>query len=208
MIELPFWEIVGIRDEFGLSVRRQEAAPYNIELAVLAALAKNLEVRRVLDIGTGGGTTAELFAKAGCEVTTIGICNEDLDCVTLPDKEIAFVPTFSEWKDVALRLGKLGARTIRADTMALDFSTLGEFDLAFVDGCHGAEFVANDSHKAWNVLVDGGVMIWHDYDACWDGRMFWPGVKGFLDGFNGRHPFIKIMGTSMVMLEKQPWVVL
>jgi predicted O-methyltransferase YrrM len=38
-------------------------------------------------------------------------------------------------------------------------------DFVFIDGAHTAEYVANDSEKAWTMLRPGGIVAWHDCRA-------------------------------------------
>ena len=49
---------------------------------------------------------------------------------------------------------------------------IGKFDLIFIDGGHTYSVVKNDSEKAFEMISDKGIIIWHDYavgkESCKD----------------------------------------
>ena len=40
---------------------------------------------------------------------------------------------------------------------------LDKFDLIFIDGGHTYSIIENDSNKAFKMLKNGGIIVWHDY---------------------------------------------
>ena len=86
-------------------------------------------------------------------------------------------------KNNGLFLGAIPNLTrIGHDSSTFDFSSLGKFDMVFVDGDHGYESVKQDTRSAFSVLRDErSVIVWHDYcvehEAPW-----WSVMAGILDG--------------------------
>lgn len=181
---------------------RHQGAPTEAELGILVEVCRLRQPERALDIGTGEGSTAEVFARSGAEVITIGIARPDIEGLAfgLPENEHLYAPTAEMWDFANERLAEMGVEVIRADTGTFPFDTLLEFDLVFVDGCHSAEYVRNDSEKAWTRLRAGGLMMWHDYQPTdWP---LWMGVRDYLDGLAERLPLVHLEGTTLVALEK------
>jgi len=54
---------------------------------------------------------------------------------------------------------------IEHDTNTFDFSTIGKFDMVFIDGDHTSDGVINDTLNALSVLKSGGVIVWHDFQS-------------------------------------------
>ena len=53
---------------------------------------------------------------------------------------------------------------IFADSTKFDFSTLGKFDLIFIDGDHSYDAILSDTKNALGLLKDDfSVIVWHDY---------------------------------------------
>jgi len=78
------------------------------------------------------------------------------------------------------------------DSRSFDTSELrGAVDLAFIDGAHSYEFVANDSVKAIEMVRSGGVIVWHDYSRkC-------PDVQRYLRSLPGSFRIRSVVGTSV-----------
>jgi predicted O-methyltransferase YrrM len=57
------------------------------------------------------------------------------------------------------------------DSATFDFGKWeGQIDLVFMDGAHSREYVLSDTDRALRLLrPTGGIILWHDYDACFDG---------------------------------------
>jgi hypothetical protein len=64
------------------------------------------------------------------------------------------------------QLGRLTLLTGDSRSFDIDSQRLrGAIDLVFVDGGHTAEIVASDSHKAYEMVGENGVILWHDYNS-------------------------------------------
>jgi predicted O-methyltransferase YrrM len=57
-----------------------------------------------------------------------------------------------------------------------DTYPLPQYDLVFIDGAHEQESVSYDIYRAMEVLADGGLLVFHDYD-----HPSHPGVKNAID---------------------------
>lgn len=68
---------------------------------------------------------------------------------------------------------------------------MGTIDLVYVDACHEYEAVLNDSTKAFQMLSEDGLVVWHDY--C---RQF-PGVCRYLDDLARSRDVFWIEGTKI-----------
>jgi len=118
------------------------------ELSAICGLVKMKQPKTILEIGTKHGRTAINMANvapADCHITCVDI--EHLDHTAIAGY---------------LAFRKL--QFITGDSLKFDFKTLKtKFDFILVDGCHMAEWVKNDTKKAYQVLAPRGVIVWHDY---------------------------------------------
>jgi predicted O-methyltransferase YrrM len=162
-IELPRGRITGGRD-----------------LEVLLRLAHQFAPRRVLELYTSFGDTALALAKTcpEAEVVTADITVEMAVASTKYNQAVEILP--------ASRVGEAfhGApeaariRQVLCNPQELDFSTLGRFDLVYVDGNHEYDHVRFDTRAALSVIRAPGVIVWDDYwSSC-------PDVQRFIDHLN------------------------
>jgi hypothetical protein len=145
------------------------------ELCCLLIVAKAVQAKKVLEIGTWDGNTSVNFAA-----------NIDGNVVTVdlpPDfdgdqhKAALTYPNADLYVTDRAQLGRqfhghsLGPRIhqVYGDSAKIDWSTLGSpFDLIFIDGCHDFEYVASDTANARKHIAPGGAVVWHDYGMLWD----------------------------------------
>ncbi len=78
---------------------------------------------------------------------------------------------------------------------------------AFVDACHDAEAVRQDSHLAWQRLRKGGLLLWHDFSPVQRHRHAWiktsmDGVAAFLRDIGHRGPVHHLRGSWIGMIRK------
>ena len=59
---------------------------------------------------------------------------------------------------------------------------LGKFDLIFIDGGHTYSVVKSDTEKAFEMISDRGIIIWHDYSNLTGNTILWRVFAGILDG--------------------------
>ena len=118
------------------------------DLKILCSYAA--KSKEILETGTRyGRTTVNLakFCPTDGRVVSIDLNQSDAH------KTLATMPDDIK-KKVTL---------IQHDTNSFDFSTIGRFDLVFIDGDHSADGANSDTLNAVKVLKPGGVIIWHDF---------------------------------------------
>lgn len=69
----------------------------------------------------------------------------------------------------------------------------GKIDFVFIDGSHTYEYVKNDTLKAFDMINDSGLILWHDYAE----NSF--GVPKFLSELSSNHDLYNIIDTSFVI---------
>jgi len=78
---------------------------------------------------------------------------------------------------------------------------LKKFDLIFIDGGHTYSIVKNDSEKAFEMLSNKGIIIWHDYvvgkESCKD-------VCGYINEIEKEKNIYHIKNTSMCYFKSNP----
>lgn len=72
-------------------------------------------------------------------------------------------------------------------------------DLIFVDGSHARSYVESDSAKAFRMVNEGGLILWHDYR----GPRRSSGVYHALNALAEKFPLVQIEGTSLVAYRKR-----
>ncbi len=128
---------------------------------VIGSACANGAPNVLLEIGTGRGHTTALMARNAPQATVY--------TVNIPPEEIAaggaFVtgaPGREEIGSFYREMGLANVRQIFANTArwAPDF---GPIDVAFIDGCHDADFVFHDTVKALDRCRPGSLILWHDF---------------------------------------------
>lgn len=128
---------------------------------VIASVCRNLNPRRILEIGTAHGHTTALMARNApdAEILTVNIPPGEIEAggilttYALPLEEIG-----SYYKEK----GCSNVRQILANT-ANWTPDAGDIDIAFIDGCHDTEFVIADTLKVLSRCKPGSVLMWHDF---------------------------------------------
>lgn len=126
------------------------------EQDVLLALIGSVRPRSVVEIGVNEGLTAKAVLDSISSVTSYtGI---DVG----PDYKFEIPAQQPEWVSDPGRLVKSDPRfelIIRSDT---DLRNLA-CDVCFIDGDHGRHSVWRDSMLAIDIVLQRGLIIWHDY---------------------------------------------
>lgn len=181
-----------------LQPRNHLNAHYRFEMEVMAQFCKIQSPKIAFEFGTYEGFTTLVIA-----------CNtRDYAKVFTLDFPLGFDPPISYDKSNAsfvkcrYRLhfkGRLEERKIHqiiGDSKKVELSFYKDsVDLIFVDGCHQASYIENDTNKAFNMLGQGGIILWHDYKTTW------PDVTPFLDSLSQKIPLYHIKGTNYVMFK-------
>lgn len=138
-----------------------------LEFVAIVLLLKRVEARNVFEFGTYKGvsiTQIALNLPAGSRIYTLDLPEDDPRSV--------FPITDPEDISIALEKGKGGLvpksiretiHFLKQDSALFDEAPFaGQMDFVFVDGAHNADYVRNDSEKAWRMLRPGGIAAWHD----------------------------------------------
>jgi hypothetical protein len=92
----------------------------------------------------------------------------------------------------------------RVGKISLEYFRAGEkYDLIFVDADHRFESVLNDTQVAMSLLMENGVLVWHDYqqDNHFHGLN---GVPEALGIFSKSIPIVALKGTYLAVHTKYP----
>ena len=65
-----------------------------------------------------------------------------------------------------------------------------------IDGAHTRSYVMSDSKKAFSMLKNGGVILWHDY------KPEAPDVFSYLNDLSSEMPLRHISGTDFVIFQR------
>ncbi len=128
---------------------------------VIAAACCNAGQQHILEIGTSLGQTTALMAlhAPGATVHTINIPPEEIQ---EGGKLITYAPTVQHIGSYYRERGCKNVRQILANTANWQ-PDIPRIDVAFVDGCHDADFVYNDTAKILPFCPKGSIMLWHDF---------------------------------------------
>ncbi len=129
---------------------------------VLGAACCNGEPKVLLEIGTSLGRTTALMAKnaQGGIVHTVNIPPEE---IAEGGKNVTFAPSREEIGSYYREQGLDNIHQIFANTKNWE-PDFGPIDVAFVDGCHDADFVYNDTKKILKNCRPGSIVMWHDFN--------------------------------------------
>lgn len=145
-----------------------------VDLAFLKGLARRLPRCRYLEIGTLRGESIVNISSIAEECVSVSLSIEEI-------LERGWGENYA--KNNGLFLGNVPRlKRIGHDSATFDFSTLGKFDMIFVDGDHSYEGVRKDTQNAFSLLRDEhSVIVWHDYGVEYDTPR-WSVMAGILDG--------------------------
>lgn len=142
------------------------------EVCKLALIIRWLSPRRILEFGTYNGMTTLQMAinsPPDCRIFTIdlppgGVAAElDVGEVDgyLARKEGFFRLEVGHYFKGTIYAGKI--TQLLGDSTTIDLAPVGRPEFVFVDAGHTYRYVKSDSERALNLVVGGGVVVWHDY---------------------------------------------
>ena len=120
------------------------------DLCILCSYAT--KSKDILETGTRYGRTTMNLAK---------FCPPDGRVVSIDMNQTNSRETLSRMSDDI----KKKVTLIEHDTNTFDFSTIGKFDMIFIDGDHSADGAISDTLNAVKILKPGGVIFWHDFQS-------------------------------------------
>jgi predicted O-methyltransferase YrrM len=140
------------------------------ELLYLAAIVKHVKPRTIFEFGTCRGRTTVNMAANADNVETIYTINmaqdaridhaewHEQDYLLYHDSknEIGAYYRSSPYKSKIVQ--------ILGDTLCTDLSCYNDIDIIFVDANKSYKYVLSDSEKAYSMLSEKGMIIWHDYN--------------------------------------------
>lgn len=129
---------------------------------VIGATCCNGDPKLLLEIGTANGRTTTLMAQnaPSGKVWTVNIPPEE---IAEGGKNVTFAPSREEVGSYYREKGLTNIHQIFANTARWE-PDFGPIDVAFVDGCHDAEFVYNDTRKILKHCRPGSIIMWHDFN--------------------------------------------
>ncbi len=174
-------------------------SPTIFELSCVLLAMREVNAKRVLEIGTfDGNTTLNIAANLpdDGQVVTMDLPESDQVDYGLAVEEGMRNVTDRSVLGAQFKGHELQPkiRQVFGDTAKADFDALGgPFDLAFIDGCHDYAYVKSDTDNILRVMRPGGCVLWHDYAEM-------ESVSRAVDEYRGRFDrFYAIEGTRLAI---------
>lgn len=174
---LPVLDLLDVFPEFQETVNpftHLYGTSLPVDMAVLRGLAKEYSSCEYLEIGSWRGESLANVAPFCSRCVSVSLSNEQMRQFGMNERMISMQRYFS--RDIK------NVQHIEANSREFDFSTLGKFDLIFVDGDHTMEGVRSDTEKVFQLLKsENSVIVWHDYTANYE-QINWEVFAGILEG--------------------------
>jgi predicted O-methyltransferase YrrM len=129
---------------------------------VILSACANGNPQIILEIGTSQGKTTSLMAQNAPQATvyTVNIPPEEIH---EGGKFVTYAPGYEligkDFRDKGIK----NIQQIYGNT-AIWEPDFGPIDVAFIDGCHDAEYVYNDTKKILKKCRPGSIILWHDFN--------------------------------------------
>ena len=156
---------------------------------VLAKLARLLQPKTILEVGSFRGYTTRLLAENTPPQTIIHALDID------PNHGEAYVNT-----PLASRITRLVGSL---SEWPVETSERLKYDFIFLDADHKQEPVESDTTYLLLMLADRGLLLWHDY-ADWGWMSTWNRVPEVLHAHSKERLILSIPGTSLAIY-RQGW---
>tara|TARA_B110001454_G_scaffold179443_1_gene172680 strand:+ start:612 stop:1421 length:810 start_codon:yes stop_codon:yes gene_type:complete len=175
---LPTIDFLDILPEFKETITHYTALSHGSmisDYALLKGLARKFKECRYLEIGTWFGESIVNVASIAKECISLSLSDKELQQHGATKEEISIQGIFL--KNLS------NVRHIKHNSQTFDFSSIGKFDLIFIDGDHSYEGVKKDTENAFRILKnDNSIIIWHDYSNLTGNTILWRVFAGILDG--------------------------
>lgn len=170
-----------------------------LELLVISRLVAALRCELVFEIGTfDGRTTLNIAANTSGQVVTLDLPASDIESTDLPidPSDAKYIEKPVSGARFLTRPERTRIVQVFGDSATFDFTPwYGRTDLVFIDGAHSKEYVLNDTDRALRLLKSmGGIILWHDYDAAFDGV-----TLALHEIANDAVPIKRVEGTSLAI---------
>lgn len=129
---------------------------------VIGSTCCNTNPKIILEIGTGTGRTTVLMSKnvPNATIFTVNIHPDEIDT---GGKNVTFAPSIEDIGKYYKERSLQNINQIIANTASWE-PDIGPIDIAFIDGCHDADFVYNDTLKVLKNCHKGSIILWHDFN--------------------------------------------
>lgn len=180
-----------------------------LEGAILAALIRLIDARRIFEFGTYLGYTSTLLAMNShpeARITTLDITPDDLRSLNgretagggnddfLREQRTDQGAIYIEQAEPKIR-NKIDQ--VFNNSLTLDVERQGfrdQFDLIFIDGGHDRAVIENDTKKAFQMAHDRSVIVWHDYNS-----KVHTDVTDYVDEISRTHPILHIEASMLAV---------
>jgi predicted O-methyltransferase YrrM len=139
----------------------------------LATVIRNVVPGVALEIGTSNGMGTALMASNApqSKIYTVNIPPEEI--VSGEGGQLTTIALEREKIGAAYReRGLTNITQIYANTATWE-PNIGTIDVAFIDGCHDADFVYNDTRKVLAQMKPGSFILWHDFNLKLANKYHW-----------------------------------
>ncbi len=138
---------------------------------VILGACRNANPKTILEIGTSFGFTT-LYMSRNAPKAQIYTVNLPPEGAANAGKNITHVLEENEIGKYYREAGCDNVHQILANTA--DWTPdCGPVDIAFIDGCHDADFVYNDTLKILPLCQSGSIVIWHDFNLDLVAKYHW-----------------------------------
>jgi Methyltransferase domain len=170
------------------------------ELAILAWVTKSMKPRTVFEIGTYNGMTTAIFLLNSVPEARIVTLDLPVDSaeghVSIPSDRMLVASR--HLASVPQALGLRRYTQLLCDSMAFDPSAyLNSVDLGLIDAAHDLVHVENDTVKMARMMVESGMVFWHDYG----GKGQFRPLAQYVEALGKRASVYRIPGTSLAWAE-------
>jgi hypothetical protein len=182
------------------------------EIVALTTIIVQLKPFIVMEFGTfNGRTTLNMALNFNGYLYTVDLPKGAFTKLPLADgkhekdDELGFIGVkeklFNNYPQRSAELTRIAEiRQIWQDTANLPIPPYeNQIDFMFIDASHSYENCLNDSFTAFEMVNEGGIIAWHDYNG-------WPGVTKALNEVSECHhwmSFFWIHDTSIVVAKNQ-----
>jgi hypothetical protein len=158
----------------------------------LVLIARAVNARRILEIGTYNGLTTLTLAVNLPEAVVHTL---DLPPFARPELplEASDRANIGQFDRRLFEETAVAERIVQhlGDSATFDFGSLGgAFDMVYIDGAHSPRYVENDTQAAFSIISNDGAIVWDDY---WRPL---PAVASFLQTLEDRTIY-RIPGTRL-----------
>ena len=175
---LPTIDFLDILPEFNETITHYTALSHGSQISdysLLKGLARKFKQCRYLEIGTWIGESLVNISSIAKECISISMSDKELQQQGSTKEGIAVQRMFS--KNLS------NVKHIMQNSQTFDFSSIGKFDLIYVNGGNQYNEVKKDTENIFKILKDdNSIIVWHDYSNLTGNTILWRVFAGILDG--------------------------